>query len=321
MRKLIILPIVLLCFSVGLAYGNIPSTQPPTDNVEKTTNTQKPSATAAPVEKNDSANNEATESEEGEVKTNHYSEEIGNINIRINDLENKIEQQVSQTSLDSLTSWDKILLISTAILLILVIVLLVKAFTGKKERREEIIDTLTESESVRLGKWEDRIIEKAVRESNRGNQSSNKSTENELIRAFNDLQKRVNQLEDNRRSPVQPVRNQEQTPDIPPIPTQQATTSLYADAIINSTFHRVTREPNPDTVFELFKKPGSNAIFFRIYPDAYKRVLKNPDFIDGCEKQIINQLSPQNLEVEDGIVSQDDSGKWNIIQKAKVKFI
>jgi hypothetical protein len=95
---------------------------------------------------------------------------------------------------------------------------------------------------------------------------------------------------------------------------------LYADAIINGAFHRISEQPNEDTVFELLKLPATRRAQFRIYADACKRVIKNPDFVDGCDKQKIN-AQPQNLKVENGEAMQDDFGKWKVTKKAKIKFI
>jgi ribosomal protein L40E len=96
---------------------------------------------------------------------------------------------------------------------------------------------------------------------------------------------------------------------------------LYADAIINGAFHRVSEQPNEDTVFELLVTSSARTTQqFRIYSEACKRVLKNPDFVDGCDKQRIS-AQPQNLEVEPGETVQDEFGKWKIIKKVKVKFV
>jgi LysM repeat protein len=101
--------------------------------------------------------------------------------------------------------------------------------------------------------------------------------------------------------------------------TETTASTLYADAIIDGSFNRIKTAANEDTVYEITRISARTATF-RIYPDAYKRVLKNPDFIDGCDKQKIN-ASPQTLEVETGETAQDDFGKWQITKKAKIKFI
>ncbi|HPE74625.1 MAG TPA: hypothetical protein PLC80_00970 [Draconibacterium sp.] len=97
-------------------------------------------------------------------------------------------------------------------------------------------------------------------------------------------------------------------------------TQLYADAIINGEFYRTKEQPNDDTVFELKLTPSAKQATFNIYPEAFRRVIKNPDFVDGCEKQKINP-QPNFLEVEKGEATLDDFGKWKITKKAIVKFV
>lgn len=95
--------------------------------------------------------------------------------------------------------------------------------------------------------------------------------------------------------------------------------TLYADSIIDGFFNRIVEKPNEDTVYEIVKT-SNNKGTFSIYTDAYKRIIKNPDFADGCDKQRINP-TPQTLEIEDGETSQDSFGKWQVSKKAKIKFI
>ncbi|MDR2146277.1 MAG: hypothetical protein LBE91_07460 [Tannerella sp.] len=97
--------------------------------------------------------------------------------------------------------------------------------------------------------------------------------------------------------------------------------TFYADSIIEGKFNKITNQANVDTVFELLlKKADDRNAEFTIYENAKRRVLKNADFIDGCEKQRINS-NPVDLQVENGIATLQDNGKWQITQKAKIKFI
>jgi len=95
---------------------------------------------------------------------------------------------------------------------------------------------------------------------------------------------------------------------------------LFADAIIDGEFFRLNEKPNQDTVFELMRTSSKRTATFGVFQEAYKRVIKNPDFVDGCEKQKINLL-PQKLEVENGEAAQDDFGKWKVTKKAIIKFV
>jgi len=135
------------------------------------------------------------------------------------------------------------------------------------------------------------------------------------------IEKVFKKLRENQHIPQNVVTDIVQQTVISTKPTQSTNDSstLYADSIIDNTFNRVVETPNEDTVYEITKTSIRTATF-RIYPDAYKRVIKNPDFIDGCDKQKINSI-PQTLEIENGETTQDDFGKWQITKKAKIKLV
>lgn len=95
---------------------------------------------------------------------------------------------------------------------------------------------------------------------------------------------------------------------------------LYADAIVDSTFYKVTDVPNEDTVFELLVSNNLKIVSFKVYKESFKRVLINPDFVDGCEKHKLSE-NPQDLEVIPGEAQIDSFGKWRITKSAVVKFV
>lgn len=96
---------------------------------------------------------------------------------------------------------------------------------------------------------------------------------------------------------------------------------LYADAIVDDLFYHVSLHPNKETVYELSLESASERkASFTVYEQAYRRVLKNPDFVDGCIKQKVGAI-PNVLEVEIGKAVLDDHSKWRVTQKAKIKFI
>ena len=95
---------------------------------------------------------------------------------------------------------------------------------------------------------------------------------------------------------------------------------LFADSIVENHFNKITEYVDDDTVFELYLGKGTDfKAEFTIYENAKRRVLKNADFIDGCDKQKINS-NPIDLQIEKGVAILQD-GKWQISQKAKVKFV
>ena len=220
---------------------------------------------------------------------------------------------------------DSILLIALAIL---VVVLFILFFIYKNRLRGEILKTLLDDknygEGHRLQDWLNYKVLKEVEAKIKTAPSTNpsRSNEDELRHAIVNLQKRIANLEDCSRTDKKEfsVKSKEEQPmvSITSVPSPQ---TLYADTINEGVLSRVTKQPNEDTVYELLLNlPTDKTATFTIYVDAYRRVLKNSDFIEGCEKQRLNQ-QPTGLDVESGIIQLQDNGKWLITRKVKVKFI
>jgi Ca2+/Na+ antiporter len=96
---------------------------------------------------------------------------------------------------------------------------------------------------------------------------------------------------------------------------------LYANAIIDGVFNKITEQANEDTVYELLLKTSSDKIIeFTIYKSSYGRVIACIDLVEGCDIQIMNN-NRNSLDVEKGSASLQNNGRWKIIKKAKIKFI
>jgi len=109
--------------------------------------------------------------------------------------------------------------------------------------------------------------------------------------------------------------NEQQRRPLSPPPPQ----SLYADAIINDKFNRVKEQPDDDTIFELkLSKAGETRAKVVVFEPAHKRVIANPSFLEGCEKQILGN-STVTMQ-RDGIAQKEDSGKWIITTPPEVKI-
>lgn len=90
--------------------------------------------------------------------------------------------------------------------------------------------------------------------------------------------------------------------------------TLYADSIIDGYFNKVTEKANDDTTFELHvTKNGANV---SVYSGAIRRIIANPSFLDGCDKQIIGN---RIVEIkEQGFAQIQMNGKWKVNKRLNV---
>jgi outer membrane murein-binding lipoprotein Lpp len=208
--------------------------------------------------------------------------------------------------------WDKILLF---VLAAIVLALLVFIILDRKKRRDEILYTLTgrnkDGGIPRVTQWENEIVERAV---NEAKQNWFNSKSYDIV--IEDLQCRVTKLENDEQKtvPVPEIRQ-------PSPPPEVSSSTLYANAIIYENFNKVNSNFNDDTVYELLlPTPNAKNTEFTIYKNAYGRVIACPDLLEGCNIQKISD-NPNSLNIEKGVATLQDDGKWKITQKAKVRFV
>lgn len=118
---------------------------------------------------------------------------------------------------------------------------------------------------------------------------------------------------------IQTCENESSAVSSSQVPQQSlgASKTMFADAIIDGCFVKVREAPNEDSIFELHLD-GENSVIFCIYKPAYQRVMANPSFLEGCEKQIIGDVMQIEI-VANGTAQRDVSnGKWKIINKLNV---
>lgn len=116
------------------------------------------------------------------------------------------------------------------------------------------------------------------------------------------------------------VENQPVIDNNPPTPEPPRIVSMYSDCIIDGYFNRVSERPDEDTVFELvLDDENMNMASVDVYQGAHRRIIANPAFIDGCEKQIVGN---SNVRVErKGIAEKDaDNGKWRLIKAPMIEI-
>lgn len=105
--------------------------------------------------------------------------------------------------------------------------------------------------------------------------------------------------------------------DVYHTPPPTSPSVLYAKSIVDNCLCNVTSQPNGNTIFELHLN-GANQAELCLYSGALKRIVANPAFIDGCDKQVIN--NDKNVEVRStGLVRKDPiSGRWQVIRKMDI---
>lgn len=116
------------------------------------------------------------------------------------------------------------------------------------------------------------------------------------------------------------VENQPVIDNNPPTPEPPRNVSMYSDCIIDGYFNRVSERPDEDTVFKLvLDDENMNMASVDVYQGAHRRIIANPAFIDGCEKQIVGN---SNVRVErKGIAEKDaDNGKWRLIKAPMIEI-
>ncbi|MBQ6083843.1 MAG: hypothetical protein IJK92_05775 [Bacteroidales bacterium] len=161
-----------------------------------------------------------------------------------------------------------------------------------------------------------------------------KNKHKNLVNKYNQLAKDYNQLWDNYKELVNKYKSLKKqsttkatapkTSDIKKVEikvvdqvTEKPTNNnsvMYADCIVDSFFNNVTEKPDEDTVFELHT--SSNTADFIIYSGAKRRIIANPAYLDGCEKQIIGDS--EVIVEEKGTAQIQMDGKWKIINNLKV---
>jgi len=150
------------------------------------------------------------------------------------------------------------------------------------------------------------------------NDNAKLNTENQQLKnKIIEFQQQINELKNKEQliSEVFPkIESNKETQEI------RKSNKLYAANIIDGIFNKIAELPNDYSVFELTIL-SQNIASFTVYRNAYDRVLVAPEFIEGCDKQMLSN-SPSNLDIEAGEARfHIESEKWQVIKKAKIKFI
>lgn len=215
--------------------------------------------------------------------------------------------------------WIRILVIVNAVILALLISYFIIWVNGLRSEVESIVISSSKSNG-KLKKWFD---ENLFRE----NSISNYKSYDDDIRSLKDenrrLKERMNQLEDTLKEqksthtsiPLEHTTEGRPISLVQPVENQKM---LYADNINEKEmFSHVTEKPDDDTFFVLTLRGEDNASI-TLYQPAYGKIIANPAFLEGCEKQIVGSTSV--IVTGEGVAKREDNGKWRVTSKVIVEI-
>lgn len=153
-------------------------------------------------------------------------------------------------------------------------------------------------------------LQKAHQQLNQNQNPRTSSNQSSSIRAVPPLQPDITP------ETVDTQANNIQTAGSPTPTSQMNPRTLYADGIVDGVFNRTKETADQDTVFILHLRTNNSARF-SIYTPAQPRILANPAFLEGCEKQVLTNATRVVITAEGEAIRQAD-GKWQITKKLEV---
>lgn len=197
-----------------------------------------------------------------------------------------------------------------ALLILLLILLGVYAFIRQKKLRKQVIHIVRNSKTIK--EWLDEGYEKKMP------LVTPKSYDREINALQNenrDLKNRVAALEDALRKKETSVSSDTNLGSL--AKPQSTPRMLYADSIIDGVFSHVREQENEDTVF-LLKLRNNSIASITIFKPAYGKVLANPSYLEGCDKQIIGHNSVEIIQEGEAEISSN--GKWRVVAPIRVEI-
>lgn len=111
------------------------------------------------------------------------------------------------------------------------------------------------------------------------------------------------------------IKNKSETDTSKPQPPQSST--LFAKSISDGTFNRIHEVPGDDSFFEL-KLHTPNKAQVTICQNAYRKILSNPAFLEGCDKNVMGSNEVQI--VAEGEAVKEPDGRWRVKRKIRVNL-
>jgi hypothetical protein len=345
MMRIIVLITALVCGLQGFAQVKVKSVYIEGDKTMYVGNTQTLKATVKPdnaadksVEWESSDTTVATVDNSGKVSAikkgsviitaNAADKKSATLAMSIDfDIQSELQQYRSEIAslrlqvenLDA-SSQSPILLVSYIIgglAFLLSIVLFFLLLQQKRGFHDNVLNLLVTEKGTRMNDFINNIVKKVPSvtaiDTNQPTQINVKELETIVVRIVRTMQAQ-------NQSAIQTSMSQDavQSAPAPPIqPIQPQRQVRYADSIkSDSTFNKVTELPTDDTVFELELE---NSVFaeFTVYEKANGKVIRRPEFLNGCD---IQKIGNTTLEVTSG-KAQEQGGKWLVTTKANIKIL
>lgn len=137
---------------------------------------------------------------------------------------------------------------------------------------------------------------------------------NDILKRIEDIEREMVELKDKYIIPKN-TKNQDLSQDKQD-QSQSNTYKLFAESILENRYVKVTENQTNDSIFELSVQPNGVNACVTISKNAFRKVLSNPSFLSGCDKQVIGKTI---VEVtEEGTASRTDDNKWMVGKQIKV---
>lgn len=246
---------------------------------------------------------------------NKYLNKISDIEAKIDTLNSKCEA-FSQYENGAHEKVSKCLFYS--IVSAFVVLFLVLLFLHKRKFKNEIDEINKRIDNKR--KDEISKIQEELSSLKMSSSTSSQKKHEELCKKIENLEAQVAKLQRNQSEPSR-AESRTMSPDMSNSqrqPEVQKTISLFSDFIDDGVFNNVKKAPNDDSVFELvLSNEDANTAKVIVYPSAYKRVIANPSFLEGCEKQILGETDV--IIEREGTAEKDSStGEWKVVTPLSV---
>ena len=239
-----------------------------------------------------------------------YADEIDSINVTLT------KYKKSSTIF---VNWGMIVTIGLLVLTLIYFLKDRKKLNDLKDKtsnlRDKIINTVIESPRV------SEHLQDFLNKGSRAYQTLSNSKEGDIINNNNDIVKRIEDLEremdELKDNYIIPKNNKKQNLSQDKQEQSQSNTyKLFAESILENRYVNVKEKQMNDSIFELSVQPDGSNASVTICTNAYKKILSNSSFLEGCDKHVLGNTSLDIIE--EGTAERTDDNKWMVGKQIKV---